>query len=189
MNQRQELFCQGLFSGKTATQAYIDAGYAPKKASCCAVRLQRNASVVARMKELNDMVVSDKVVTVKECLERLSEIIRARYPDFVECGADGAWINIGPETPNAGAVAEIHSRTEYDEKTAKGMVYTSVKLHDPVKAIAEYLKATGAYPAAKVDVTSKGEQIKPATYPVGNGNLGNVLRGLVDIGAVKVVAN
>lgn len=149
----------------------------------------KHVEVKARIKELNEKAITDKVATVTECLERLSEIIRARYPDFVECGADGAWINIGPETPNAGAVAEIHSRTEYDEKTAKGMVYTSVKLHDPVKAIAELLKATGAYPAAKVDLTSKGEQIKPATYAVGNGNLGAVLRGLVDIGAVKVVQN
>jgi phage terminase small subunit len=189
MNQRQELFCQGLFKGKSGTQAYIDAGYSPKNAASGAVQLSRNPKVQARLKELNDLAVTARVATVSQRKERLSEIINARYSDFVTCGADGPYVDLGPETPNAGAVSAIHSRTKRDKGGNGETQYTSIELHDPVKAIAELNKMDGVYPAAKVDVTSKGEQLKPATYNVGNGSLGNVMQGLVEIGAVKVVQN
>jgi hypothetical protein len=44
-------------------------------------------------------------------------------------------VNIGKETPMAGAIQELHSRTEYDDNGSKPTVHTSVKLHDPIRAI------------------------------------------------------
>lgn len=72
---------------------------------------------------------------VVERKQRLSEIARAKLTDFMELGQDGSWVNIGPETKYGGAIQEIHSRTEYDENGSKPTVHTSVKLHDPAKAI------------------------------------------------------
>lgn len=154
-----ELFALAYFSGKSATESAKEAGYSPTGIAKQGYRLSQNAVIQARVRELQVQAEDDKVATVLERKHRLTEIIRARYPDFVECGADGAWVNIGPETPNAGAIAEIHSRTEYDEKTSKGMIYTSVKLHDPVKAIAELNKIEGSYAPTRTDITSRGEAI------------------------------
>jgi len=53
----------------------------------------------------------------------------------MEMGQDGTWVNIGKEHPMGGAVDELRSRTEYDENGAHSTVHTSVKLHDPMKAI------------------------------------------------------
>ena len=53
----------------------------------------------------------------------------------MEMGAYGTWCNIGPESKFGGAVQELQSRTEKDDKGDGETVYTKVKLHDPVKAI------------------------------------------------------
>jgi hypothetical protein len=82
---------------------------------------------------------------VIERKERLSEIARANLTQFMELGKDGSWVNLGPETPNAGAIQEIHSRTEYDDKTDTNTVYTSVKLHSPIQAIQELNKMEKIY--------------------------------------------
>ncbi len=49
-NQRRELFCHGVAVGKSATQAYEAAGYAPNRQ--CASRLRTNVDVIARIDEL-----------------------------------------------------------------------------------------------------------------------------------------
>ena len=74
-------------------------------------------------------------MNVVERKQRLSEVARARLTDFMELGPDGSWVNIGQETPQGGAVQEIHSSTKYNEDGAEPTVHTSVKLHDPMKAI------------------------------------------------------
>ena len=156
LKPRYESFAVAYASGKSATESAVIAGYSPKRAHVTGCELVKNSKVLARINELQQVSTTDKVMGMAERKERLSEIARAKYPDFVECGADGAWINIGPETPNAGAIAEIHSRTEYDDKTSKGMVYTSVKLLDPIRAIAELNKMDGSYAPVKADVNHRG---------------------------------
>jgi hypothetical protein len=90
-------------------------------------------------------------MTKAEKLERLSEIARARMTDYMTMGADGSWCNVGPESPFPAAVCELKSRTEYDDKTSQSTVHTSVKLHDPVRAIAEMNKMVGDYEPEKVE--------------------------------------
>lgn len=138
LTQKQEKFALNLFSGMTQSKAYMEAGYACKALTTFAnnaSRLAKKAYILQRLDELKAKAESDKVMSVKERKERLSEIARAKLTDLVELGQDGSWVNIGPETPHGAAIQEIHSRTEYDDDGSKPTVYTSVKLHDPMKAI------------------------------------------------------
>jgi len=155
MNQRQELFCRGVIAGKSGTQAAKDAGYSAKTAGRHAVRLTQNDSVKARIAQLNEMAVSAKVMTVLQRKERLSEIAMARLTDFVECGADGSWINVGLESVSSAAIQEITSSTEYDKDGSKPTVIIKLKLHPPVQAIAELNKMEGAYAPVKAEITGK----------------------------------
>ena len=188
MNQRQELFCQGVFEGKSGTQSYIDAGYSPKNAASGAVQLARNPKVQARIKELNDVATTPKIMTVTERKERLSEIARARYSDFVTAGPDGSWIDIGPEKVNSAAICEVKSKTEYDDNGDKPAVIISVKLHDPIRAINELNKMEGAHAPIETKVNGKVTH-RHEVHEFTNGHLAEALQSLAECGAVKVSAN
>ena len=153
---RWETFILAYLQGKSATESATIAGYSQKTAHVQGCVLLKNPNIKARLKELQEKTARAKIMSVSERMERLTEIAKGRYPDYVECGADGSWISIGPESPNPGAVAEVHSRTEYDKNGSKPTVITAVKLHDPVKAIAELNKMEGAYAPQKINVTGEG---------------------------------
>jgi phage terminase small subunit len=53
-NARHEKFAQGLFKGKTADKAYVDAGFKPHDGN--AARLRGNERIVARVAELQSKV-------------------------------------------------------------------------------------------------------------------------------------
>jgi hypothetical protein len=104
--------------------------------------IDTNASILAnsnkiklRLAELRKKKEDAAIANVQERQERLTEILRAKLTDFMEMGQDGSWINIGKETPLSGAIQEMHSTTEYDKDGSKPTVVTSVKLHDPIRAI------------------------------------------------------
>ncbi len=134
-NSRHERFAQAWFSGKTYEESAIESGYKPSRARQTGSFLVTNRNILARYNELQEAAASARVMSKRERMERLSEIARARLTDFMELGQDGSWVNIGEETPHGAAIAEIHSRTEYDDNGAHPTVHTSVKLHDPLKAI------------------------------------------------------
>lgn len=188
MNQRHELFCQAIFTGKSATEAYISAGYSTKSAYSCGQRLLKSAEIRARIKELNDMALTDKVMSVSERKERLSEIARARYSDFVTAGPDGSWIDIGPEKVNSAAICEVKSKTEYDDNGDKPSVIISVKLHDPIRAINELNKMEGAHAPIETKVNGKVTH-RHEVHEFTNGHLAEALQSLAECGAVKVSAN
>jgi phage terminase small subunit len=188
MNQRQELFCQGIFVGKTATEACISAGYSAKTAYSAGQRLLKHVEVKARIKELNDAAVTEKVMSVAERKERLSEIARARYSDFVTAGPDGSWIDIGPEKANSAAICEVKSKTEYDDNGDKPAVIISVKLHDPIRAINELNKMEGAHAPVETKVNGKITH-RHEVHEFSNGHLAEALQSLAECGAVKVSAN
>ena len=52
LSPKHEAFAQGVASGKSATQAYVEAGYSPKGADGAACKLQGNASIQSRIEEL-----------------------------------------------------------------------------------------------------------------------------------------
>ena len=139
LTQKQEQFTLNIFSGMSQREAYVKAGYSCKydiaildtNASC----LAHSDKILMRLEALRQKAQDATIMDVKERKQRLTEIARAKLTDFMELGADGSWVNIGPETKNGGAIAEIHSRTEYDENGAKPTVHTSVKVHSPTQAI------------------------------------------------------
>ncbi len=73
LNARQELFVQGLLVGKSADQAYADAGYKPSRPH--ASRLATNGNVLARLAELRKPVTKAAQVTLEGHLRDL-KIVR-----------------------------------------------------------------------------------------------------------------
>ena len=133
--QKQETFCVKYVELGNATEAAIIAGYSPKYAGVNTPKLLNNTKIQAYIKELREEVKSAAIMNVEERMEKLSIIGRADLTDFQTAGADGSWIDIGPENPHSGALQEITSRTEYDDKSADAAVITKIRLHDPVRAI------------------------------------------------------
>ena len=142
LTKRQEIFCVKYFELGNASEAARIAGYSPKWAGVNTCQILRRPSIQARIKELQEKedqtrkaVEMASVMSVLERKQRLTEIARACLTEFMELGQDGSWVNLGPETEHGGAIQEIHSHTSYDKDGANPTVYTSVKLHDPMKAI------------------------------------------------------
>lgn len=160
LNQKQETFVLEYFKTGNAGQSALKAGYSPKTASVIASENLTKPKIIARLAELQGKVEGKTIATVQERKEILTEIIRAKLPDYMQLGADGSWVNIGPETPNGRAIQEIHSRTEYDKDGNCPTIYTSVKLINPIEAIKELNKMEKVYDdATKVNVSLDQRQL------------------------------
>lgn len=70
-NPRHERFAQALAAGKTADQAYQDAGYKPSRPA--ASRLSTNVNVQARLAELQSRITEGVVLTRQWVIEKLIE--------------------------------------------------------------------------------------------------------------------
>jgi phage terminase small subunit len=139
LTAKQEKFALYIFQDIPQRVAWGKAGYSTKYSMAI---IDTNASILAnsnkiklRLAELRKKKEDAAIANVQERQERLTEILRAKLTDFMEMGQDGSWINIGKETPLSGAIQEMHSTTEYDKDGSKPTVVTSVKLHDPIRAI------------------------------------------------------
>ena len=108
LTQKQEMFCLFIFQGLSQRAAWEKAGYstkyAPEIVDQNASRLANSTKVQARLIELRQKTEDASVMGVQERMQRLTEIARARLTDFMEMGQDGTWVNIGPESPMAGAI-------------------------------------------------------------------------------------
>jgi len=134
-NKRHEKFALNIFKGMTQKDAAIEAGYKPSRARYTGYRLATYGYIFDRVQELHKEAASDGIMTVRQRKERLSEIGNARLTEYVTCGPDRDLINVGPESPNTGALQEVTSRTEYDKDGAGVAVITKIKLHSPTQAI------------------------------------------------------
>ena len=148
LTTKQENFVINLLKGMNQTQAY-QLAYGCKSVNVAKVgasRLLTNVNIKAKYQELISHTESAAVMSVEERKARLSEIARARLTDYQEAGADGAgYINIGKESPNTAAIAGIKSSTKFDENGNTGTLYTEIKLHNPIMAIAELNKMEKLY--------------------------------------------
>lgn len=104
-------------------------------ANAIAVENLQKPLISERIAGLRKRLEDETVAGPLERRQRLTEVVRAKLTDFMELGQDGSWVNIGKETAGAGAIQEIHSRTEYDDDGSKPTVHTSVKLHSLTQAI------------------------------------------------------
>jgi hypothetical protein len=70
-NQRHELFAQELAKGKSASEAYVLAGYRPSRKN--ASRLRTNEDVVARLAELQAVTARSAKITIESICRELDE--------------------------------------------------------------------------------------------------------------------
>lgn len=88
-NRRHELFAQGLAEGKTADQAYADAGYLPNR--CNASRLKTtNENIVRRVEELQKEHRKRHDITVDDLLDEYDENREAAFETSQLAAANGA---------------------------------------------------------------------------------------------------
>jgi len=149
LTQKQENFVNNIFKGLTQRESWIQAGYSSNYALS---NVDRNACILAgktkikqRLEELRQ---AAKIPLIANEIERkkiLSEISRGKLVDYLTCGPDRDLINVGKESPNQSALQEVTSKTEYDKDGAGEAVVTKVRLHDPVRAIAELNKMERVY--------------------------------------------
>ncbi len=141
VNKRWEAFVLAYYGDANASEAAKIAGYSPKAARAIASRLLTKANIVERLRELQEAAASAKIMSTIERKERLSEIARARMSDFVSVGESGsARFNVTPESLHCGGVASATTRTVVGRDDNPDIDFTTISLHDPVKAIAELNK-------------------------------------------------
>ena len=119
-------------------------------ADACASRLLKNAKIQAYYQELLAKMEDESIASPKERKQILTEITRGNLIDYQETGADGAWLNIGKDSPHTKAISEITSRTD-----DKNSVITRVKLHSSIQAIAELNKMEKVYSENMVNVDNR----------------------------------
>lgn len=83
MTPRQEKFCVEYLIDLNATQAAIRAGYSEKTAYSIGQRLLKNVEIKSRIKELQDKVFEDGMMSAAEALWRLSKAGRGELKEEV----------------------------------------------------------------------------------------------------------
>lgn len=152
LNQRQERFCLEYIACGNATKAAIAAGYSAKAARSIASTQLTKQNIQARIHELNEVIVSDKIADATERKEVLSEITRGRLNDYVKADEAGAHLHVDLESANSAALQEVSTTTTHykNKKGEDGEVsVTKLKLYNPISAIAELNKMEGDYAPEK----------------------------------------
>lgn len=151
LTQKQENFTLNIFKGMTQRDAYIDA-YRPTYAITTidgnASTLANQQKIIARLHELQQEVakgiIEDKIATTQEIMEVLTEIIRARFNDFVD--ADGHLDIAGKDKLKNAALQELKTTRWTGGKDERASSITStIKLRDPIAAVQELNKMRGSY--------------------------------------------
>lgn len=141
LTQRQEKFARNLFEGMSQREAWINAGYSTNYSLTTldsnACRLANKNKVKARLAELNAKADDKSISTVKRRKQILTEIQEASIGDFVD---EFGNLAVDREKLRNHAVREIKT-----ERTAKGGIRTTLKLSDPVPAIAEHNRMEKVY--------------------------------------------
>jgi len=147
LTTKQEKFVLNLFGGMYQRDAYIDA-YKPAHCALSTIdanasRLANNDKVLRRLKELKEATAGATVSTVLERKEVLTEVIRGRFADFMT--------HLTAEKLKSAALQEIRI-TEFvggppgkDGAPRAKEKTTTIKLHNPVQAIAELNKMEKIY--------------------------------------------
>jgi hypothetical protein len=139
LTEKQERFTLNLFEGMSQREAYIKAGYSTNYPMAIvdtnACNLAKNNNVLIRLNELKLKAQDASIASVMERQQILSEIARAKITDYQEQGADGGYINIGPEKPNTRAISGIVATTKYDANGANPTLISRIRLHSPTQAI------------------------------------------------------
>ena len=164
LTQKQENFCLNVFQGMSQREAYIQSykpNYAITTIDANASRLASNEKVLKRLTELREKAQNNKIASVIERKEILSEIARASMTNFVEVGQDGAWFNIDNTNLNSRAIQSVQSKTILGKDGADDAVFIRVNLHNPIDAIKELNKMDGVYSdSAQININNDNREIK-----------------------------
>lgn len=71
-NPKHERFAQGLAKGRSASEAYVDAGY--RESRSAASRLSTNVNILARVAEIQDRATIRTEITLASLMEEAAEI-------------------------------------------------------------------------------------------------------------------
>ena len=136
-----------LFKGMYQRDAYIDAykpTYALMTIDANASRLANNEKVLARLEELRQAAEDATIASVIERKQILTEIIRARFADFM----DEENIELVADNLKNAALQEIKITDFTGGKDGRAKEKTTtIKLHNPIQAIAELNKMERIYEA------------------------------------------
>ena len=89
ISSKHEKFCHGIAAGKSATQAYIEAGYSENGAGQSGERLLKNADVSKRIKELRQESEKSMKFDRLAYLETLKERFLTLSPNDPVCARYG----------------------------------------------------------------------------------------------------
>ena len=133
ITQKQEAFVQDVFKDINPGRAYLNHYHCKSLgvAGACATRLLKKAKIKDRLDQLRQKVEDASVATVLERKQILTEIARGRLSDFMGEALDS-------DKLRSAALQEIKIIEGKDKST-------TVKLHNPIQAIAEMNKMEGAY--------------------------------------------
>lgn len=164
LTKLQQKFALGIIKGLNQTDAYKQAGGKAKSddvARSAASTMLTNVNVKSFLESMNEVAVSDAIMTRQEALERLSAIGRASVSEMVEfsehnMGADddgnpviqAVWRFKDSALQNPQALAAI------SELTA-GKDGIKLKLHDPKAAIKQIVDMQGWEAPKKTELTGK----------------------------------
>ena len=117
-NPRHERFAQALAKGKTASEAYKEAGYAPNRGNC--IRLKDNESVRKRLAELQEPIAKKAQITLARLLEMAEAVYDAAKAAGQNAAAIAAVKELGVlsgervERRENGAPGEFEAMTDHD---------------------------------------------------------------------------
>lgn len=143
---KQERFCQNIVKGMTQYQSYLDAGYANNNDRAIvdsnASLVANSTKILARVNELKALVTKEYcIMPVGKRKEILSKIASATFGEFAD---EHGNVDITDKLKlNSPAIAEIRT-----ERSLRG-TRSTLKLRDPVQAIAELNKMDGDYAPEK----------------------------------------
>ena len=144
----QERFATLLFQNVPQHEAYLQAGYSALNSRATveqhASTLAANAQVVARIQALRDRAATDRVASVDERRQILTELIRAKLTDFVD---DAGNVDLTGE--NTRALSELTIEDWRGERGSTTETRTKkIKLHSLMTAIDLLNKMDGTYSEA-----------------------------------------
>jgi phage terminase small subunit len=154
MTNKQTAFVIEYVRDWNATQAAIRAGYSPRTANRAGHRLLTKVDIQAAIGESQTAARSSSVAKLKECCQRLTEIIRANLTDFID---ERGNIDLAGKA-NLAAVQEI---VRWHDK--EGNLSTRLKLRDPTQAMTRLAAFLGLDKPKQLELDVKTEVVVPDT--------------------------
>ena len=151
LTDKQAAFVREYVQDFNGTQAAIRAGYAPDSARQQASKNLSKPDIQEAITQFRAEADSAAVATLQECLEALTEIIRASLPHTMD---DQGRVILERLRDYPRALQEITTRVDIGEDTAATI--TKYKLRDPIAAIERLAKLMGWDAPEKREITEAG---------------------------------